>query len=293
MDIKNALSSLTVNEDVFNAVRSEIEHNNIGDSIPQPIIVIGNEGFGKTTLLRRLYKVCMGKHIVWIDGRSLFSTADIIERHNLTNDSLLFIDDMDFYFTRCSYEEQFRLRRFLYNEGAPMLIATASRVLPALAEYDAPFFEGLKIIYLNPVSKDDISLLFDGKALERAVSMFDLMSPAVKSVGIIYNIIKLNNNSQTDKDILLSIFSDRYKNLYQRLPANSQNILNTLASNDNGMSIAEIRENSGLPTNVLTAYLKRLRDLGIITADKSIKRNTIYVLKDRLFRIWLAQSSPI
>ncbi len=206
---------------------------------------------------------------------------------------LLFIDNLDFYLTRCSYDEQFRLRRFLYNEGAPMLIATVSKILPALAQYEAPFFEGLKLIYIQPVSNEDIRSLVGGEDYKRAVSLMALVSPTIHSLQLVWDIINLNSCPHNDVYMLLSFLSGKYWNIYKGLPTNSQHILNAFGgSGDNGMTIPEIRDKSGLSTSILTAYLKSLRVAGIISVDKPGKRNTIYSVKDPLLRIWLDKSTP-
>ncbi len=288
----DALSSLVVNADALEAIQSEIA-SNAESSIPQPVMIIGQEGSGKTTLLRRLYQACAEKKCIWIDGRYVFSSDYIIDLCAQRNSSIVFIDDIDYYLSRCSYDEQFKLRRYLYNEGAAMLIASASKVMPALVEYNAPFFEGLKKIYLNSVSKDNFISLFDGSSYERALSMFEVLSPTIKSLKLIYYIIEMNDIPSKDISILISFFSDKFKNIYKNLPTYSQHILNSVGAKDNGMVMSEIREDTKLPTNILSVYLKTLREIGIISADKSIRKNTRYAVKDPLFRIWLTKYYPL
>ncbi len=288
----NSFSSFEINTGIFNAVSSEIS-NVVPGSVPQPVVIVGEEGSGKSTLLRRLYASCNNHERVWLDGRYIFDTADIIDNGNISDGVLLFIDNLDFYLTRCSYDEQFRLRRFLYNEGAPMLIATVSKILPALAQYEAPFFEGLKLIYIQPVSNEDIRSLVGGEDYKRAVSLMALVSPTIHSLQLVWDIINLNSCPHNDVYMLLSFLSGKYWNIYKGLPTNSQHILNAFGgSGDNGMTIPEIRDKSGLSTSILTAYLKSLRVAGIISVDKPGKRNTIYSVKDPLLRIWLDKSTP-
>lgn len=285
----NRISSLRINEDIFNTVFSEIK-NNEGAKIPQSVIIIGQEGSGKTTLLKRLYKSCPNRPRILIDGRDLFSTSDIVKSNNISNNSIIFIDNMDYYFKRCSYDEQYRLRRYLYNEGAPMMISTISKVLPAISEYEAPFFEGLKNVYIPPIPKEEISVVFGDRYLKRAGALLDLLSPTIKSLITVYNIIKLNKTPNRDQEILLSIFSDKYRTLYQNQPTYSQHILNALGTKTSGMKIPEIRDLIGLKTSILTAYLKSLKKNALIYIDSSIKKNTLYTIKDPLFRMWLNNS---
>ena len=286
-----SLTGLSVNDDIFNVVISEINSNS-GSAIPQPVMIIGQAGAGKTTLLKSIYSsdICQEKSKVWIDGRTIFCSEDITLKASCADASIVFIDDMDFYLTRCSYEEQFKLRQFLYNDGGPMMIGTVRKVLPALTEYEAPFFEGLKNVYIRPIPSDYISRLFDEQDTVRAHSLMSLLPPTIKSVETVYGIIKLNDFPEKDTTILLSVFSDNYRQYYENLPTNSQHILNAFDSVDTSMTIPELRDKTGLPTNVLTAYFRTLHSSGVIKVDKSIKRKTKYSMRDPLFQLWIKQS---
>ena len=288
---KALLNQVVVNEDICKTITTEIA-NNTTSLIPQPIMIVGQEGSGKTTLLRTLSRadICKDRRKIWIDGRSIFSSEDIISKSLEENASIIFIDDMDFYLTRCNYEEQFRLRRFLYNEGAPMLIGTVSKIVPAMTEYKAPFFEGLKNIFIPPVDIESLDIIFSKEDNSRAQALYRLLPPTIKSVETVYRIMLLSNNPQNDVKWLIDIFSVKFLNSYRNLPANSQHILNAFGSEIAEMTIPELRQATGLPTNILTAYLKNLLSQGIIKADKTIKRNTRYSMKDPLFQKWLSKS---
>lgn len=282
--IKKTLSSFTANKDAYMAVCDEIK-GNAGSAIPQPVLIIGQEGSGKTTLLLRIMSSYPNSHSVWIDGRSIFSAKDITDK--ATDATILVIDDLDYFLARCSYDEQFRLRRFLYNEGAPMLIASVSKLVPALTEYKAPFFEGLKKIHLPPINEDDLSSMFDDKSICRVLSMFSLVSPAIASVEIISRIIELSLSPENDINLLLSHYSDKYRLIYGSMPPTSQHILNTLGNSGEGMALPEIRESSGLASGVMSPYLKSLIKEGLISSDKTKSRSTKYAIRDPLFKIWL------
>lgn len=281
---KSDISAYVANSDALKAICLEID-DNVGASIPQPVLVIGEAGSGKTTLLRRLSSQYSSRTFVWIDGRSIFSSADII--NHAVDNSILIVDDFDYYLTRCSYEEQFRLRRFLYNEGAPMLIASVSRLLPAITEYKAPFFEGMKRIHLPPIANESLSSLFANDVIDRVNTMFKLVSPNINSLEIISHIIKLSTNLEHDIELLLGYYSNAYTIIYRSKPATSQHILNIIGNLEDGMTVPQISNFSGLPSGMLTPYLKKLVKEGLLTSDKTIKRNTKYFIKDPLFMIWL------
>ena len=290
----SSLAGLKVNEHLFNIVTREIR-NNKESAIPQPVLIIGEEGSGKTTLLNRIFnsEICQEKSKVWIDGRFVFSSDYIISKVHEAKASIVFVDDMDFFFTRCSYDDQYRLRGLLYNEGAPMLIGSVSKVMPALVEYKAPFFEGLKNVYVYPVPLDEITKVFDSGDMPRVEVLRNLLPETIGSLEIIHDIICLNAKPENDINILISRFSDRYWHIYSSLPTNSQHILNAFGSGIPAMTIPELREKTGLPTNILTAYLKILDTLRIIRVDRTLKRNRKYSIRYRLFQLWLKESIAI
>lgn len=282
--MNNILSSFIANKSAIKAVCDEIDSNR-GSSIPQPVLIIGQEGSGKTTLLKRLITNYPSVHFVWIDGRFVFSSKDITEQD--IDATVIIVDNLDYFLNRCSYEEQFRLRRFLYNEGAPMMIASVSKLTPALTEYRAPFFDGLKKIHLPQISIDDLPSLFEEKSIDRVFSMFKLLPPTIGSVKLISHIVTSYKTQDKDIETLLSYYSDIYNYIYLSVPLNSQRILNILGESCTGRTIPEMRNISGLAAGILTPYLKSLRKQNIISVDKTVKRNTKYLIKDPLFRIWL------
>ena len=284
----NTISTFIANSAALNAICGEID-GNLGSSIPQPVLVIGQEGSGKTTLFRRLITKYPTLHFVWIDGRFIFSSKDIIEQ--ASGDSILIIDNLDYFLDRCSYEEQFRLRRFLYNEGAPMMIASVSKLIPALTEYKAPFFEGLKKIQLSTITDGELTQIFSEDSIDRASAMFNFVTPTINSVEIISNIIDAGGNPKDDLDSLLSYYSIIYRDIYNSVPTNSQHILNILSNAEKDMTVPKLREASGLTSGILTPYLKSLKEKGIIIKNSSVKRSTKYFIKDPLFRIWLKKET--
>lgn len=68
------------------------------------------------------------------------------------------IDNIQHYFERTDNTEQYNLRGKLNKAGAPILIATSDKVLPAFTDYESAFFEGLKISYIRPLAVTDYSM---------------------------------------------------------------------------------------------------------------------------------------
>lgn len=286
------LPALGIHDNLFNAISWDIAKNAPSD-IPQPIVIIGVDGSGKTTLMRQLHDAVdnSGHSAVWIDGRSIFSVNDILDHVDMNANAVVFIDDIDFFFSRCPYEEQYELRGILYNEGAPKLIASAEKILPAFSEYEAPFFEGLKFIYIPPVTIDGpIAPLFPTPEEKgRAGSLMALLPPTIKSIEIVRNIIRNNDNPDNDMPILVAEYSAQYKQLYRSLPTYSQHILSVIGNTPApGLLLSEIRKKTDLPTSVLSIYLRNLCSAGILHVDRKIKKGYKYITRDPLFGEWLS-----
>lgn len=286
MDVNN-LVSLKINDRIFDSIVAEIA--SLSDKgIPQPMLIVGEEGTGKTTLLKRISYNVSDKTKVFIDGRMLFKADEIIKTwENSNSPSLLIIDNWDFYLSRSDFDDQYRLRKFLYNEGAPMMIASVRKQTEALTDYNAPFFEGLDILYIEPISDEWLHNAFTQEQWERAKKLWHFLPKTIKSIITIREILKLNEDPNLDLSMCISRFADRYRNIYQNLPIYSQIILNAL---DDDLILSEIREKTSLPTSILPSYLSQLKKLGIIKTDKSTKRKTKYSIKDPMFNLWLRHS---
>ena len=291
-DTDKSSSTLNIHEALFNNLLSDIKKTACSE-IPQPIVLVGVDGSGKTFILRQLYYEVIesGYSAVWIDGRSIFSVKDITSHSDIFPNTIVFIDNIDFFFNRCSYEEQYELRSFLYNEGAPMLIASVEKILPAFSEYKAPFFEGLKFIHIPSVTIDGAiaSLFVNQEEEDRAEKLLSLLPKTIRSVKIARNIIRDSDSPGNDITKLIDEFSAQYKHIYHSLPTYSQHILfaigNTLAP---GLLLSDIRKATKLPTSVLSIYLRNLCSAGILTADKRAKKGYRYTIKDPLFGEWLS-----
>lgn len=172
-----------------------------------------------------------------------------------------------------------------------MLIGTVEKILPAFSEYKAPFFEGLKFIYIPPVTLyGNSGVSFSNpKENERAQKLLQLLPKTIRSVNIIRNIIHNSSNAKLDVTTLISEFASKYKQIYQSLPTYSQQILSAIGNTPApGQLLSDIRETTGLPTSVLSIYLRNLCTAGILTVDKSMKKGYKYAIKDPLFGEWLS-----
>lgn len=165
---------LAINDDIYTSLINSLLKEDLSKTA-QPKLIVGGVGCGKTFLIKRLQstikKDCSkALYPIVIDGKSLYSTNDIwtqcasmlnIEENddyfngiikwqecNLKR-VVLFIDNIQYYFKRTDNAEHYALRGKINRSGAPILIASAKKVLPAFTDYNAAFLMDLRFYISN------------------------------------------------------------------------------------------------------------------------------------------------
>lgn len=268
-------------------------------SIPQPVLIIGQWGSGKTYLLNEIIDTIKSdRHVpvIQLDGTGLFSSEQIIDSADShlkqTDDRrILVIDDMDFYLTKSHYDDQYKLRNYLNNENAPLLIGTSSSIPDAITDYKAPFFEGLKIIYIPPVNINELSdIPADKDTSDRIKHLLSYMPRVIRSVMIARDIVSVSRNREEDISKLLNIYSPFYRTQFESIPLNSQKIVSSLAEGQAPMNIGELSEKTQTESGILSTYLRQLNKSRIIKKTSNVKRGAKYELTDPLFKLWLSRN---
>lgn len=286
--------AVVINNDIFTSIFSYLLKED-RDKIAQPNLIIGEDGSGKTSLLKRMYFGIenSGKQLkpVFIEGKELFSTDDIWKFCPLQDDScrtVLLIDNIQYYFERTDNTEQYNLRGKLNKAGAPILIATSDKVLPAFTDYESAFFEGLKISYIRPLAVTDYSMFVGNETdMTRLENLMSYLPKTPRSVQIAAKIIEDSASPETDIMLLIDNFSFYYQAKYDDYVVQIQRILSVIARAENGVSLQEIRQMTGQDNGKISPYLKLMADRKIIDKTSKTQRGGIYTIADPLFRLWL------
>ena len=286
--------AVVINNDIFTSIFSYLLKED-RDKIAQPNLIIGEKGSGKTSWLKRMYfsieNSAKWLKPVFIDGKSLFSTDDIWKFCSLQDDScrtVLLIDNVQYYFERTDNTEQYNLRGKLNKAGAPILIATAAKVLPAFARYESAFFEGLKISYIRPLAVTDYSMFVGNETdMARLENLMSYLPKTPRSVQIAAKIIEDSVSPETDIMLLIDYFSFYYQAKYEGYVVQIQRILSAIARAEDGVSLQEIRQMTGQDNGKISPYLKLMADRKIIDKTSKTQRGGIYTIADPLFRLWL------
>lgn len=314
MKIKEILS---VNEDVYTSLANYLSRESIAKTA-QPNLIVGESGSGKTFLLKRLYgrmKDDMSKtfYPVVIEGKTLFSTDDIwsqcascLKIEGITDSFeavlkwqevnlkrvVLFIDNIQYYFERTDNTEQYVLRGKLNRSGAPVLIASSEKVLPAFTEYDAAFFDGFKINYLKPLAISAVEKITNGEYdIHRLENIMKYMSKTIRSMFIAVEILRKSGDPTKDLTFLSDYFFSHYQEKFDATSSQTQRILSALSQTDTGLTLSEIREITGQENGKISPYLKLMADQKLINKEAKTLRGGIYSIIDPLFKLWLRHNT--
>ena len=308
---------LAINEEAFAALRSYLSKEDI-TKIAQPNLIVGESGCGKTFLIKRLYSIVkenMGNTLypIVIEGKSLFSTDDIWEQSTLhlniegDNDSfdavlkwqetnskrvVLFVDNIQYYFERTDNTEQYGLRGKLNRSGAPIIIASSEKVLPAFTDYDAAFFDGFKITYLKPLTLSAVDEIKDGGYdTNRLEKIMAYMPKTIRSMFIAMGIVDKSEDSTNDLAFLSDYFFSHYQEKFDVTSTQTQRILSALSQSESGLTLSEIREITGQGNGKISPYLKLMIDQKQIRKEAKSLRGGIYSIIDPLFKLWLRHNT--
>lgn len=282
----NTFSSIKFNQDIYDTLTTSVHRNLIHYETPI-IILSGLFGSGKSTLLRNS---CIsikkeGYNAVWLDGRTLFQFQQIIEKFNNEMCDLLYIDDIDFLLSRADTGD---INNLIELISISKKLIVCSTTIPVFSVPTKLMFSPNVCIFIDMVDINTANVwrdLLNQEQTERANYLMTFLPRTIHNIEEVYNIVK--GRRGYDLVQLIENHSEYYLSLYNGLSGYAQNILNALANNKDGITMSQLRQITGLTTNILSSYLNILRRKNIIGYSRKGKGQTLYMVSDPLFRKWL------
>lgn len=309
------INFLTINDGLIASFFDYLKREDMGKPA-QPHLIVGGSGSGKTFLLRKLSVMIeerLGASLrpVSIEGKMLFSTDDIwrycascLQIHGGSaafEDILswqkehscrvvLLVDNMQYYFNRTEGSEHFSLRGKLNRPGAPVIMATSDKVLPAFTDYNAAFFDGFKISYIRPLEMSDVqAVVAQGTDMGRLEKLLSCLPRTPRSLLVVMGILSVSNDSRTDVALLRDWISPYCQARYDECVGQVQKILSALAQMEDGGTLQDIREMTGDDNGRLSPYLKLMADKGLVDKEAKVVRGGRYTIADPLLKLWLRE----
>ena len=276
----------------------DIIDSNHPNSIPQHLLVSGNEGVGKTfivegiasELLSRGFKVTKFLY----PHCNVVTADDIINKVDVSNNKYyIIIDDFDKMLQSLSNEEQYRLRAFLFKKNAPMLIATSTGLYEGFSDYRMPFYDAFRVIHIPELEYEDLADILPKKeyaALKNDEIFLSVLSKLGGNLNYICSLATALQGSNSMDVAIQSVISqnDRYfRLLFSGLSGMLQRTLYGLAQAGETASSAEVQRLSSLTAANTASGLFRLEKQGIISRVGDKRRNVTYKINDYLLHKWL------
>ena len=272
----------------------DIIDSNHPNSIPQHLLVSGNEGVGKTfivegiasELLSRGFKVTKFLY----PHCNVVTADDIINKVDVSNNKYyIIIDDFDKMLQSLSNEEQYRLRAFLFKKNAP----TSTGLYEGFSDYRMPFYDAFRVIHIPELEYEDLADILPKKeyaALKNDEIFLSVLSKLGGNLNYICSLATALQGSNSMDVAIQSVISqnDRYfRLLFSGLSGMLQRTLYGLAQAGETASSAEVQQLSSLTAANTASGLFRLEKQGIISRVGDKKRNVIYKINDYLLHKWL------
>ena len=276
----------------------DIIDSNRPNSIPQHLLVSGNEGAGKTCLVESLASELLSRGYQVIKFLyphcNVVTADDIINKVDVSNNNnYIIIDDFDKMLQSLPNDEQYRLRAFLFKKNALMLIATSTGLYDGFADYRMPFYDAFRVIHIPELEHEDLADILPKKeyeAVKKDEFFLDVMPKLRGNLNYICTLaIALQSCNSVDVAIQSVIAqNDRYfRLLFSGLSGMLQRTLYGLAQAGETASSAEVQRLSGLTAANTASGLFRLEKQGIISRVGDKRRNVTYKINDYLLHKWL------
>jgi tetratricopeptide (TPR) repeat protein len=221
------------------------------------------------------------------------------------------VDNIDILFEGISADEQFKLRKLITSNGAPIFIAACTQNPRESQNYDAAFYDAFDNIYLERLDRKEMrDLLLQlaqrtgreeilGEIYEKTGQLDALHNLTGGNPRVAVFLFQLIANGLSDKiyenlNTLLDVITPLYKSNFEKLSKQAQVIVDALALNWDPCDLDMLSQITRLENNQLSAQLDRLLKSGWIERSSrfSVEKNKVlskaknYAVRERFFNIW-------
>lgn len=207
---------------------------------------------------------------------------------------------------RFSRRDQAKLRTLLLGDPPFTLVATATRLIPAVVDHDAPFYDFFQERRLDELDAAQVADLVERRArhdgateiLEhldevrpRVAALHHLSGGNPRLVLALFRVLRAGLTREIYGQLmaLLDEVTPYYQARLGDASPQGARVLAEMAAADGPLLPKEIGRRTGLPTNQVTAILAQLQQERFVRPGgrPEDKRARYWEVTDRLFRVWL------
>ena len=217
---------------------------------------------------------------------------------------VLLIDNMNLLFDRMDESEQYKLRAWITQKGAPIILGASAVNIKDTKEYGAPFYDAFQFHYLKRLEFNELLEILKNLAtltdtpsvqhdlyqnLARLRTIHQLTGGNPRTVVMLFKLLikGFSQDINDDLEALLDEITPLYKAKFEELPEQLQIIVDAIALYWDPISLEQLRAETGYENNQLSPQLKRLIDIGWIEKqDAYYAKGSAYQINERFFNIW-------
>ena len=278
-----------------------IVKDNVPESIPQHLIISGDCGSGKTNFLESVEKQLIRQgfsvqsfHFPYSRIRSAGEITKAIDEQDAKGKRILLIDDFDMLLDVLPAKEQYRLRAFLFEKGAPTMIGTTTGLYKGFSDYRTPFYDAFKIFHLEELEKADLTQILSKQQfskLDEIQRWDDILKTLNCDLSYINSFFhwyfKHKLRPEECMEQIVKDNSKYFRLLFESLPNLQQQIILGLASIGGQATTVQIRQSTQLDNSTISSSLSRMEQKRLVRKSGEKKRNYSYSIKDKLFEQWI------
>ena len=197
-----------------------------------------------------------------------------------------------------------RLRDLLMNDSFLVLVGGAPTYFREVSGYDRPLYNFFKTVHLEEFSIEELTDLLKKRAewdgnrefldnlagiKPRLQALHHLTGGNPRLALMLYQLYTQSAlpEIRTALHMLLDDLTPYYKARLEGLPAQQRKVMDTFARLGRPATPTELAAETRLPVNQINSILKRLGEHGFVALAKQKRRKTtLYVVSERVFRIW-------
>ncbi|HPO17156.1 MAG TPA: hypothetical protein PLI09_27220 [Candidatus Hydrogenedentes bacterium] len=199
------------------------------------------------------------------------------------------------------------LRKILIEEDWLVLIATSPTYVNAITKPDEPLFEFFQIKTLNELTLEEQTLLLNKLAqlegntgFSEHVAEFQSKLHALyhytggnpRLSVLLYPLIAHQRFADVQGELvsLLDSMTPFYHERMNDLAPQEAYVIEQMALMPECCTPTELAKNARMSAKIVRSLLKRLEESGYVRREPRRKKQTIYIIPERFFRIWLQMS---
>lgn len=267
------------------------------NSIPQCHYIIGERGYGKTSLLQSVRnKLSCDKRYKVEYVRCLFCPElKVDDLENVDGDQRIvwLLDDFDSFISASSEDALYKLRGIIYSEGGPIIIGTGRTLTSYFTSYSSPLYDSFMLHTMNELDTNTgrrlvseirgSSEIPDNELLDE---VFSIIGCTPESCTLLASLRYYGKSANEIVSEALRPLDAYFNGIVRALTLPQRSIVVALLELGKPALLKDIRTRTVMTSQEIMSILVMLSRKGMIDIIKSSARKTEYTIHEKLFTAW-------